>query len=147
MTTTMSEAERQAFLAEPRVAVVSVEGADDRAPLAVPIWYEYDPAVGVTVVTPPDSRKGRAIEAAGRYTLAVHDGALRYVSVDGPVVEARRPEPALLRRLARGILGDELGDTYAAATVERDTTGTLAYVMRPTRWFSADLRAAFAELT
>ena len=145
MTTTMSEADRQAFLSEPRVAVVSVESPDDRPPLAVPVWYEYDPAVGVTIVTEADSRKGRAIEAAGQFSLAVHDGALRYVTVDGPLVETRHPEPDLLRRLARNYLGDELGDAYADATEEHYVVATRAYVMRPARWFSTDLRAAIAQ--
>jgi hypothetical protein len=147
MTTTMSEDERHAFLAEARVAVISVESTTDRAPLAVPIWYEFDPAVGVTVVTARESLKGRALAVAGRYSLAVQDGALRYVSVDGPVVDTHPPAPDLLRRMARRYLGDEVGDAYADATTERDVAGALAFVMRPARWFSADLRAEIAALT
>lgn len=143
----MSDADRQAFLAETRVAIISIESPGDRAPLAVPIWYEYDPAVGVTVVTARANRKGRALAAAGRYTLAVQDGSLRYVSVDGPVVEERPADAEMLRRLARRYLGDEKGDAYADATVEHDTANASAYVMRPTRWFTGDLRASLAEVT
>ena len=39
----LSKEEREAFLAEPRIGVVSVAGDDGRPPLAVPIWYGYDP--------------------------------------------------------------------------------------------------------
>jgi hypothetical protein len=60
-------------------------------------------------------------------------------------VESRPPEAELLRRLARGFLGDEAGDAYADATVEYDIVATRAYVMRPARWFSGDLRAALAD--
>lgn len=35
----MTEGERQAFLAEPRVGVPSVASDDDRPPLTVPVWY------------------------------------------------------------------------------------------------------------
>jgi uncharacterized protein len=40
----MTEQERQEFLAERHVAVVSVAGDADRPPLAVPVWYGYQPA-------------------------------------------------------------------------------------------------------
>ena len=40
---TMTKREREAYLAELHVAVIGVE-RDRCAPLAVPIWYDYDPA-------------------------------------------------------------------------------------------------------
>ncbi|HEY5165085.1 MAG TPA: pyridoxamine 5'-phosphate oxidase, partial [Acidimicrobiia bacterium] len=40
MSLTMSPEEREAFLAEVHVGVISVAN-DDRGPLTVPIWYTY----------------------------------------------------------------------------------------------------------
>src|SRR5918995_3907134 len=39
----MTPAEREAFLAEPRVAVLSVVRGDGRPPLAAPSFYAYEP--------------------------------------------------------------------------------------------------------
>ncbi len=47
---TMTRAEAEAFLAEPRVAVLSVT-EPGRGPLASPLWYRYAPAA-----TLPSSR-------------------------------------------------------------------------------------------
>jgi hypothetical protein len=43
MSLAMTVAERQAFLAQVHVAVLAVAGEDGRAPLAVPVWYDYRP--------------------------------------------------------------------------------------------------------
>ena len=37
----MTPQERQEFLAEPHVGVLSVASDDDRPPLTVPLWYGY----------------------------------------------------------------------------------------------------------
>ena len=65
MTLTMTCAERDAFLAGLHVGVISIE-QPGRAPLAVPIWYDYDPGIGVWVITGKDPVKGRALRAARR---------------------------------------------------------------------------------
>lgn len=39
-----SESERQEFLADKHVAVLSVDAGDGRPPASVPIWYDYTPA-------------------------------------------------------------------------------------------------------
>jgi nitroimidazol reductase NimA-like FMN-containing flavoprotein (pyridoxamine 5'-phosphate oxidase superfamily) len=44
----LTEQERQAFLAEPRVGVLSVASGDDRPPLTVPLWYGYQPGGNLT---------------------------------------------------------------------------------------------------
>ena len=50
MSTAMTEEERDAFLADLHVGVLSIE-QDGRPPLSVPIWYDYAPGVGVWVIT------------------------------------------------------------------------------------------------
>ncbi|MDP9366069.1 MAG: pyridoxamine 5'-phosphate oxidase family protein, partial [Chloroflexota bacterium] len=51
----MTEREREAFLEEPRVAVLSV--ADDGgAPHAMPVWYAYEPGGEVIFFTGTQGR-------------------------------------------------------------------------------------------
>ena len=51
----MTRAEREAFLAEVHVAVVAI-AEEGRAPLAVPVWYAYEPGGEIRFVTGPNSR-------------------------------------------------------------------------------------------
>jgi uncharacterized protein len=53
MSRRMTEQERQGFLAEPRVAVLSVASDSDRPLLTVPLWYGYQPGSNVTIFTVP----------------------------------------------------------------------------------------------
>jgi hypothetical protein len=65
------------------VAVISV--ADDgHGPLAVPIWYSYQPGGEVRIITGRTSRKGELLERAGRFSLCVQTETLpyKYVSVE-----------------------------------------------------------------
>ena len=65
-TTTMTKSEREAFLAETRVGIVSIAEAG-RGPLTVPVWYHYEPGGVVRFVTGGASRKAAlpARRAAG----------------------------------------------------------------------------------
>ena len=55
----MTEREREAFLAEPRTAIISVASGDDRPPLAVPIHYAYEPGGDITFYTDTQRRTSR----------------------------------------------------------------------------------------
>lgn len=94
MDLTMTVEERDAFLSETRIAIICIEQPAG-APLAVPIWYGYDPSVGVWITTPDDSLKAKRLRAAGRFTLVVQDEDRphRYVSVEGPIVDFRPVDP------------------------------------------------------
>lgn len=139
----MTTAQREAFLADLHVGVVSIDDpGPGRAPLAVPIWYRYSPGAGVSIVTSPESRKGRALAAAGRFTLVAQrehpPQNYMYVSVEGPVVEVRRCDlEGDLRPLAVRYLGEEQGNAYAEAWHAEDEQATL-YRMQPERWFTFD---------
>lgn len=71
----------------PHIGYLSVVERPDRAPLAVPIWYHYAPGGDLWIRTGPESRKGRAIRSAGRFTMLVRRTlpTERYVSAEGPV--------------------------------------------------------------
>src|SRR3954469_25916358 len=83
----LSVEERERFLAQPHIGALSVVERPDRAPLTVPIWYQYTPGGELWVLSAPDARKTRAIDAAGRFSLMVQrtEPTVRYVSVEGPV--------------------------------------------------------------
>jgi hypothetical protein len=150
VSTAMTIPERESFLADLHVGTVSVAAIEnDRAPLAVPIWYDYSPATGVRIITGRSSRKAVAIERAGRFTLVAQDESTpyRYVSVEGAVVDSR---PCELDRdlipMAIRYLGSEIGMAYAKEWQDADPDD-LVYLMRPERWLSSDLTAAFVALT
>jgi nitroimidazol reductase NimA-like FMN-containing flavoprotein (pyridoxamine 5'-phosphate oxidase superfamily) len=84
MALTMTKEQRGAFLADVHVAVISV-AEDGHGPLAVPIWYSYEPGGEVRIVTGRASRKGKLLERAGRFSLCVQSerAPYRYVSVEG----------------------------------------------------------------
>ncbi len=134
----MTRSEREAFLTEVHVGVIGIERAG-AAPLCVPIWYGYDPTVGVWVITERGSQKGRALAAAGRFALCAQSETppYRYVSVEGPVTSVR---PATLegdrRPISRRYLGVELGDRFAESDLEG--TDNLVFTMRPERWRTVD---------
>jgi nitroimidazol reductase NimA-like FMN-containing flavoprotein (pyridoxamine 5'-phosphate oxidase superfamily) len=140
----LTVAERQAFLSDVRVGVVSVASdRPDRAPISSPVWYDYSAETGnVTIMMNAKSRKGVALEAAQRFVLVVQSEATpyRYVTVEGPLAEVRRPDLEKdLLPLAVRYLGEEAGRAYAKSWDEAGAAETdLVYVMNPTHWNTAD---------
>ncbi len=131
----------QDFLSEPHVAILSVADSG-RGPLAVPVWYSYEPGGELHVWTGGSTRKARLIRSAGRFSLVAQDPRppYKYVSVEGPVVGI---EPAQLERdirpLAHRYLGIEEGERYIASIGGSSAgQGDILVRMRPERWLSAD---------
>jgi len=138
MALTMTKEEREAFLADVHVAVISV-AEDGHGPLVVPIWYSYEPGGEVRIITGRTSRKGKLLERAGRFSLCVQAETppYRYVSVEGPIVAVEAPDIERDGRpLAHRYLGTELGDRYIEDT--RDVVGNVLVRMRPERWLTVD---------
>ena len=131
----MTKAERVAFLADLHVAVLSIARHDGEAPLAAPVWYEYEPGGEVLVVTGRDAQKTRLAREHGHASLCAQTENMPYkfVTVGGPAVVDDEPADRDLRvRLARRYLGPELGDLYIEATEGED-----AVVMRiRTEWWA-----------
>ena len=134
----MTAQAREQFLAGLHVGVLSVATADGRAPLAVPVWYDYQPGGQVTVITGRGSRKGLAIAAAGRMSLCAQDEnpPYRYVSVEGPVaIDELDLEERLA--MARRYLGSDGGDRYVASNP--DPAGENVMIrMTPEHWLTVD---------
>ncbi|MCP3768745.1 MULTISPECIES: pyridoxamine 5'-phosphate oxidase family protein [Streptomyces] len=136
----LTREEREQFLAEPHVAAIAVDAGEGRAPLTVPIWYQYTPGGDVWIMTGLDSRKNRLIGAAGRFSLMVDriDPTVRYVSVEGPVVGTAPATVEQLRELASRYLPADKAEGYVAAAW-KDHGEQVVLRMRPERWVSSDL--------
>lgn len=133
-----TETERQQFLADKHVAVLSVAADNGRPPASVPIWYDYRPGGDILVNTGAGNRKARLIEQAGAVTLVVQREELpyQYVIVEGTVIDAATPAPREPREaIAIRYLGEEGGRAFAA---NMDGASSVLFTIRPDRWFSAD---------
>ena len=137
MSLAMTKIEREKFLAETRVGVVSIS-EQGRGSLAVPIWYTYIPGGEVRFVTLKKSRKARLLENVTRISICVHADTLpyRYVSVEGRVAAI---EPADLERDIRTVgqryLGRSGGDQHAKRMKDEEA---ILVRMLPERWYSVD---------
>ncbi len=138
MSLAMSREEREAFLAGLHVGVISIEEAD-APPLSVPIWYDYTPEIGLWILTEEDSLKGRALAAAGRFSLCAQieeSPRYRYVAVSGPIVSVRDADKEKdSRPMAHRYFGAELGDLY---TDSGESEKVKVFTMRPERWRTVD---------
>lgn len=133
-----SETERQEFLADKHVAVLSVAATEGRPPASVPIWYDYTPGGDVRIMTGASSRKARLITQAGAVTLVVQreEPPYQYVVVEGTIVETTNPAPADLQEsIAIRYLGEEGGRAFVQSM---EGVEEVLFTIRPDRWLSAD---------
>jgi Pyridoxamine 5'-phosphate oxidase len=137
---TLTIEERQQFLAEPHVAALSVSAGDKRAPVTVPLWYQYEPGGDAWILTPAESVKARLIRAAGRFTLMVQrlEPTVRYVSVEGPVTSTTPGTRDDQYKISARYLPPEMVDGFVAMAVAEHGPKVVIR-MRPERWLSADL--------
>ena len=141
----MNEHDRQTFLAEPHIAVLSVASGDDRPPLAVPVWYAYQPGGNITFFTGTQGRKARKtalIERAGVLTLTVQraEYPYKYVAVEGTVAQADRPPSAEgMMTIIRRYLPEEAAQGFVAAELTRPSDTLVLFTVRPDRWWAFDL--------
>ncbi|MFF9454562.1 pyridoxamine 5'-phosphate oxidase family protein [Streptomyces flaveolus] len=136
----LTREEREQFLAEPHIAALAVDAGAGRAPLTVPIWYQYEAGGDVWIMTGLDSRKNELIKAAGRFSLMVDrlEPTIRYVSVEGPVVETAPATVELLREMSTRYLPAEKVDGYVDFAWKNHGEQVVVR-MRPERWVSSDL--------
>ena len=141
MSLAMTPQEREAFLADLHVGIISIPEAG-RGPLTVPIWYVYDPGGELSIVTGKTSHKGRLLAQAGRFSLCaqVERPPYKYVSVEGAIVSTQAADVERdIRPLARRYLGAEGGDRYIEATRDgREQHDSVVIRMRPERWRTVD---------
>lgn len=140
MSLAMTVEERQDFLAQVHVAVVAVADEDGRAPLAIPLWYDYRPGGEVALITEREGRKTALIRRAGRISLCVQGTVLpyQYVSAEGPVTAIEDTVTVEQRwALASRYLGPEGADAYIEST-PGSTERMVRILMRPEHWLTRD---------
>ena len=99
--------EIDAFLSEPRDAVLSVVLASGKA-MGTPIWFTWVGGVA-RFQSPTTSAKTAALRSTGRASLCVHDQPLplaRYVTLEGPVREVEFDLDTDIGAAARRYLDD-----------------------------------------
>lgn len=118
---------------------MSVSAGPDRAPLTVPMWYQYSPGGSPWVLTGLGSRKHRLIEAAGCFTLMVErsEPSLRYVTVSGSVAGIAEATAVQHREMASRYVPADRVDAYLAYAESYGEQ--VAITLRPQHWLSADL--------
>ncbi|MEU0911243.1 pyridoxamine 5'-phosphate oxidase family protein [Streptomyces althioticus] len=136
----LSPEEREKFLSETRVAAFAVDAGEGRAPLTVPIWYHYAPGEDVWILTGLHSRKNRLLQAAGRFSLLVErvEPTIRYVSVEGPVVDTSPATIEKLREISARYLPADKVEGYVDFAWKNHGEQIIVR-MRPERWVSSDL--------
>jgi nitroimidazol reductase NimA-like FMN-containing flavoprotein (pyridoxamine 5'-phosphate oxidase superfamily) len=141
----MTREERERFLSEPHVGVVSVADGD-RGPLTSPVWYLYPAGQEIVFCTRKETRKMRLLAVGTRVSfLAQVEGDLakgvlpRYVSVEGPVVKLEAADlDRDLRPIVHRYLGQQVGDGYLKATRGDVATDEFVVHIRPERWLTRD---------
>ncbi len=130
--------QRQNFLADKHVGVLSVSADQGRPPASVPIWYDYTSDGLIRINTGAASRKARLIQQAGAVSLVVQreEPPYQYVIVEGTVVDTTSPTPLEVREaIAIRYLGEEGGRAFVEGM--RDIA-TVLFTVRPDRWITAD---------
>ena len=138
----MSRKEREEFLAETHVGVLSVAEEGGRAPLSIPIWYRYEPGGAVHFITDNNSRKAALMKKAGRATLVAQNETLpyKYVTIEGPITITREYDRVRdIDEVAYRYLGREVGEMYLKSSAD-DYAGADNVLVKitPQRWGSAD---------
>lgn len=107
--------EAEAFLREPRVAVIATVDRNGR-PRTAPVWFLWDDGAA-HLFTGRGTRKWREIEANPQVSLCIDErDAARYeaVIIDGRVEEANgRSLYEDVRRMALAYYGAERGEAFA----------------------------------
>ncbi len=137
MSLAMTKEERESFLADLHVGVISID-EPGRGPLSAPIWYGYDPGGEVWIVTGKNSRKGKLLQKAERFSLVAQqeDMPYKYVSVEGPITSLTdAPDQEAARILAHRYFGKEMGDQYIEGS---SGEANIIVRMTPERWLTVD---------
>ncbi len=133
--TRMSATEKQQFLADLHVGVLSIP-EPGRGPLTVPVWYQYEPGGQLWFLTGPESRKGKLLALGTAISLCAQTEAppYQYVTVEGVVesIDAVKDEglPMAVR-----YLGTKMGQQYHDAGNSDDS---VVVRMTPRHWLAVD---------
>ena len=114
MSLAMTKQERETFLADLHVGIISIP-EEGRGPLAVPIWYLYEPGGELRVLTPRTSRKAQLLQHASRFVYVYRRRRHR----TSTSVSRNR-----LSRSSQQILSVIAGPSLTVTTARKGVTGT-----------------------
>lgn len=140
----LTEKERQEFLAETHIGVLSVANDNDRPPLTVPLWYGYEPGGNISFFTGTmgrKARKTRLIQTAGVVSLCVQREEMpyKYVTVEGAVIQTDKPPFAgQMLAIVRRYLPEDYAQGFVKTELEHPASELVLFTVRPDRWLSAD---------
>jgi hypothetical protein len=141
----MTPDERQAFLAETRVGILSI-AEEGRGPLAVPVWYNYKPGGKVCVWTGLETRKGKLLRKVKRISFCVQDPTppyYKYVSIEGPFTIQPVDLEQDIHPMALRYYGPVHGESYFSQISQGDGwKNDILVCIQPERWLAVD----FAKL-
>ena len=134
--TAMTETEKQEYLADLHVGVLSLND-NSNGPLTAPIWYDYEPGGELWFITGPNSLKGKLLEVGVRLSLVAQseEPPYKYVSVEGPVVSISESTEDDLLAMAVRYLGKTGGQQY---TESSNGSGGVLVRVKPERWLAVD---------
>ncbi len=134
--TRMTQTEREAFLAAPRIGVLSIPRAEG-PPLSAPVWYEYSAGGELWFLTGPTSAKGKLLRPETAVTLVAQSEAMpyAYVSVECKVSDLREASAEESRHMANRYLGEEMGAAYVTANAG---SVSVKITLQPNRWLTVD---------
>src|SRR5215203_6265878 len=130
----MTEKERQEFLAEPRIAVLSVARGGD----------SYEPGGSITFFTGTQGRKSRKaalVETTGVLSLTVQREQFpyKYVTVEGSVVgSSSSPSAEQMLAIVGRYLPEEAARGFVEAELGHPGPGPVLFTVRPDRWLTFD---------
>ena len=137
MANSMNHEEREYYLADRHVGVLSVARIG-KAPLVLPIWYDYEPGGELWVMTPRDSAKHKLLERENRFSLCVQTDSwpYRYVSVSGPVTSIEPRDETTVRSLVERYIPTSKVERFLEVIADVDY---LIIRMRPEQWATSDV--------
>ncbi|HEV8559170.1 MAG TPA: pyridoxamine 5'-phosphate oxidase family protein [Actinophytocola sp.] len=144
MPRTLTPTEREEFLAQPHIGVLSVAGDGDRPPLTVPVWYAYQPGGNLTFFTGTqgaNARKTRLLERAGRLSFCVQRPEIpyKYVTVEASVIKVdRAPAFDEVFAVTSRYLPEDAARGFAEAETAAPSGTFVLFTARPDRWLSTD---------
>jgi len=139
MSLAMSVSQRQAFLADLHVGIVSIP-RQSKGPLTVPIWYDYTPGGEPWMITDRDSIKGKLLARTERISLCAQteSAPYQYVSIEGPF-STRESTPEELLHMAIRYLGEAGGRAYASGAGQGNS---MIVSIAPQTWYTVDYSQA-----
>jgi uncharacterized protein len=138
MSLAMSKAERETFLAETHIGIISVAEAG-RGPLTIPVWYAYEPGGVLRFVTGGKSKKAGLIRQSGRISLCVQTETppYKYASIEGPATIGVPDFERDIRALAHRYLGEQMAEMYLQLTAN-ERVDSILVSLTPARWLTVD---------